>query len=126
MDPDISNARHILTLLPKQPVGVEVAGAMLVGGLGVTGGGAAAKHLFCAQTQPALTQSPSLDFEEQLTWRIEGCLLGWDDGCDVGQSEIEGCSEGWLLGAGLIDGDSDGIDDGQSVTDGASLGPLLG
>ena len=53
-------------------------------------------------------------------------MLGWDDGCDVGQSEIEGCSEGWLLGAGLIDGDSDGIDDGQSVSDGASLGPLLG
>ena len=57
---------------------------------------------------------------------IEGCLLGRDDSCDVGQSEIGGLVEGWLLGTVLMDGDSEGIDDGQSVTDGASLGWLLG
>ena len=43
---------------------------------------------------------------------MNGSMLGWDDGCDVGQSETEGFSDGWLLGAPLIDGDSEGIDDG--------------
>ena len=46
-------------------------------------------------------------------------MLGWDDGCDVGQSEMEGVIEGCLLGAALIDGGSNGIDVGQSETDGA-------
>ena len=53
-------------------------------------------------------------------------MLGWDDGCDVGQSEMEGVIEGCLLGAALIDGDSDGIDVGQSERDGAWLGFELG
>ncbi len=52
----------------------------------------------------------------------EGCLLGQDDGCDVGQSKDEGCLEDWLLGAVLLDGDLEGIDDGEIVADGASLG----
>ena len=50
-----------------------------------------------------------------------------NDGCDVGQSETEGLSEGRLLGAELINCNSDGIaDEGQSVTDGSSLGTELG
>ena len=57
---------------------------------------------------------------------VDGILLGLVDGCDVGQSEDDGCSEGWLLGAELVDGDPEGIEEGQSVTDGASLGPRLG
>ena len=57
----------------------------------------------------------------------EGWLLGLDDGCDDGQSETEGLSEGRLLGAELINCNSDGIaDEGQSVTDGSSLGTELG
>ena len=44
----------------------------------------------------------------------------------VGQSEREGLSEGWPLGAVLLDGDSDGIEDGSPDTDGASLGNVLG
>ena len=47
-------------------------------------------------------------------------------GCDAGQSETEGCSEGWLIGAVLIDGKLEGIDDGQSVLDSASLGIEFG
>mmetsp|Transcript_11842 Transcript_11842/g.25957 ORF Transcript_11842/g.25957 Transcript_11842/m.25957 type:complete len:90 (+) Transcript_11842:125-394(+) len=57
---------------------------------------------------------------------MDGCELGWDDGCDVGQSETEGFPEGWLLGGVLIDGDSDGIDVGKSVTDRSLLGFELG
>ena len=53
-------------------------------------------------------------------------MLGWDDGCDVGQFETEGAIEGWLLGPPLIDGDSDCIDDGISVTDGLWLVLELG
>ena len=33
-------------------------------------------------------------------------------GCDVGQSEIDGFSDGWLLGFALILGFSDGMEDG--------------
>ena len=47
-------------------------------------------------------------------------------GCDVGQSETEGCADGWPIGAVLINGDSEGIDDGQSVLDGASVGIEFG
>ena len=57
---------------------------------------------------------------------IEGWLLVWDDSCDVGQSETEGCSEGWLPGAPLINGDWEGIECGQLVADVASLGIELG
>ena len=53
-------------------------------------------------------------------------MLGCDEGCVVGQSEREGLSEGWPLGAVLMDGDSDGIEDGSPDTDGASLGRALG
>ena len=57
----------------------------------------------------------------------EGWLLGLNDGCDVGQSETEGLSEGRLSRAELINCNSDGIaDEGQSVTDGSSLGTELG
>ena len=56
----------------------------------------------------------------------EGCELGWDDGCDVGQSETDGCLDGWPLGAALIDGDSEGLEDGSPDADGASLGMPLG
>ena len=45
-------------------------------------------------------------------WFAEGRPLGRDDGCDVGQSELEGFIEGWLLGAALIDGNSAGIAEG--------------
>ena len=44
----------------------------------------------------------------------------------MGQSEDEGFSEGWLLGAVLLDGDSEGIDVGQTVAEGASLTLKLG
>ena len=40
-------------------------------------------------------------------------MLGCDDGCDVGQSEADGDSLGWLLGAVLIEGDSDGMEVGM-------------
>ena len=57
----------------------------------------------------------------------EGWLLGLNDGCDVGQSETEGLSEGRLSRAELINCNSDGIaDEGQSVTDNNSLGTELG
>ena len=44
----------------------------------------------------------------------------------MGQSEDEGFSEGWPLGAVLLDGDSEGIDVGQTVAEGASLTLKLG
>ena len=45
---------------------------------------------------------------------VEGWLLGWDDGCEVGQSETEGLNEGWLLGwlEGSLLGLPLGLDDG--------------
>ena len=36
---------------------------------------------------------------------IDGYALGWDDGIDVGQTDTEGCLDGWLLGAVLINGE---------------------
>ena len=57
---------------------------------------------------------------------IDGCTLGWKEGCDVGQKEIDGFIEGWLLGVLLTDGDAEYSDEGLSVTDGTSLGWLLG
>ena len=41
---------------------------------------------------------------------------------DVGQSDVEGLSDGWLLGNALDDGDSDGVDVGRPEI----LGPWLG
>ena len=46
------------------------------------------------------------------TGSVDGFALGGNDGCNVGQCETEGCPEGWLLGAALIDGDSEFTDDG--------------
>ena len=44
----------------------------------------------------------------------------------MGQFDTEGFSEGWLLGAVLIEGDSDGIDDGCPDREGCKLGFELG
>mmetsp|Transcript_14857 Transcript_14857/g.32266 ORF Transcript_14857/g.32266 Transcript_14857/m.32266 type:complete len:101 (+) Transcript_14857:506-808(+) len=60
--------------------------------------------------------------------------LGLSLGCNVGQSEIEGCSEGWPLGIldnegfmdGLVLGWYDGWDVGQSETEGFIECWLLG
>ena len=59
---------------------------------------------------------------------IEGCTLGWDDGCEVGQSDTEGfidgsrlgCLEGQLLGwmLGLDVGSDEGWDDADGWNDG--------
>jgi len=57
---------------------------------------------------------------------IDGCALGWVEGCTVGQSDVEGFCEGWLLGAVVLDGDPDGSDVGQLDSVGAPLGCLLG
>ena len=57
---------------------------------------------------------------------MDGCALGCEDGCDIGQSETEGFSEGWLLGAAVIDGDSEGVDEAQSVIGVNPLGIELG
>jgi hypothetical protein len=49
----------------------------------------------------------------------DGTLDGDEDGCEegigVGQSEIEGFSDDWLLGFALTDGDSEGMEDGREV-----------
>ena len=51
-----------------------------------------------------------------LTWELgTPDKLGFMLGCDVGQSEIDGFSDGWLLGTALTDGDSEGMEDGREV-----------
>ena len=48
-----------------------------------------------------------------LTWELGTPeLLGFMLGCDVGQFDTEGCSDGWLLGFALTDGDPEGFSDG--------------
>ena len=45
---------------------------------------------------------------------VEGCLLVWDVGDEVGQFETEGLNDGWLLGwlEGSLLGLPLGLDDG--------------
>ena len=60
---------------------------------------------------------------------LDGAMVGLfesQDGVDVGQSETDGCSLGWVLGAALIDDDSDDNNVGKPVLDCASLGIELG
>ena len=47
-------------------------------------------------------------------------------GCDVGQSEVEGLSDGWLLGFALSDGVSLGIKDGTPDALGSNKGVPVG
>ena len=47
-------------------------------------------------------------FNDEDTYNTFLILLTWE----LGTPEIEGFSEGWLLGVALTDGDSDGMEDG--------------
>jgi hypothetical protein len=49
---------------------------------------------------------------------LESCVFQGEDGCDVGQSDADTCSEGLLLGTVLVDGDTEGLDIGCAGTDG--------